>query len=80
MFKHLPTPSDETSAKIVEFLCKRYASGTLEDINKGLADVNCWLAGFVAGGSQYTPGTQDALRAAKLLICDLFEFLEADKR
>ena len=33
-----------------------------------LADVNCWLAGFVAAGGEYSPGTRQALKTLKLKL------------
>lgn len=37
----------------------------VERFSDALADVTCWLSGFLSGGGVYTPGSLDALRDLK---------------
>ena len=37
-----------------------------------LADVNCWLSGFVAAGGDYSPGTRETLKDLKNAIDRFF--------
>ena len=41
--------------------------------NEALADVNCWLSGFIAAGGEYSPGTRNTLKELKIKFDQLLK-------
>ena len=40
----------------------------LERFDDALSDFMCWMGGFKAGGGKYSPGTEDSIRALRIVL------------